>query len=118
VNKDGGPLYLATIRPTSEAVTTPESSELSPTWKKLVGQFDDVFPEDHPGLPPKRAVQVEINLEPRVTPASEAAYRLSPAEMDELKAQLAVLLEKGLVRPSTSLWGAPLHFAPKADGGC
>jgi hypothetical protein len=37
--------------------------------------------------------------------------------MDELKAQLAVLLEKGLVRPSTSTWGAPILFAPKADGG-
>jgi hypothetical protein len=37
VGKDGGPLYLATIRPTSETVTTIKPSELSPTWKKLVG---------------------------------------------------------------------------------
>jgi hypothetical protein len=37
--------------------------------------------------------------------------------MNELKAQLAVLLEKGLVRPSTSPWGAPVLFSPKADGG-
>jgi hypothetical protein len=117
VGKDGGPLYLATIRPTSETVITPKPSELSPTWEKLVGQFDDVFPEDHPGLPPKRAVQLEINLEPGVTPASKAVSRLSPAEMDELKAQLAVLLEKGLVRPSTSPWGAPVLFARRRMGG-
>jgi Reverse transcriptase (RNA-dependent DNA polymerase) len=37
--------------------------------------------------------------------------------MDELKAQLAILLEKGLIRPSVSLWGAPVLFAPKSDGG-
>jgi hypothetical protein len=82
--------------------------------EKLVGQFDDLFPEDHPGLPPKCAVQLEINLEPGVTPASKAAYRLSPAEMDEIKAQLALLLEKGLIRPSTSPWEAPVLFA---EGG-
>jgi hypothetical protein len=95
--RGGGPLYLATIRPTSGEATSTIDAELSPSWKSRVGQVDDVFPEGHPGLPPKRSVQMEINLEPEVTPASKAAYRLSPAEMDELKAQLAELLEKGLV---------------------
>jgi Reverse transcriptase (RNA-dependent DNA polymerase) len=37
--------------------------------------------------------------------------------MDELKAQLPVLLEKALIRPSTSQWEAPALFAPKTDGG-
>jgi hypothetical protein len=35
--------------------------------------------------------------------------------MDELKAQLAVLLEKVLIRPSTIPWFAPVLFAPKVD---
>jgi hypothetical protein len=94
-----------------------DEEELSPEWDKLVGAFADVFPEEHPGLPPDRAVQLEINLEPGTQPVSKPAYLLSPAEMDELKAQLAVLLEKGLIRPSTSPWGAPVLFAPKSDGG-
>jgi predicted aspartyl protease len=119
ISKGGGPLYLATVRSTSGETTSPtdKDKELNQSWKSLVVQFADLFPDDHPGLPPKRAVQLEINLEPGVTPASKAAYRLSPAEMDELKAQLAVLLEQGLVRPSTSPWGAPVLFAPKVDGG-
>jgi hypothetical protein len=95
IGKGGGPLFLATIRPTAGESTSTPDAELDQSWKSLVGQFADVFPEDHPGLPPKRAVQLEINLEPGIIPASKAAYRLSPAEMDELKAQLAVLLEKG-----------------------
>jgi Reverse transcriptase (RNA-dependent DNA polymerase) len=45
------------------------------------------------------------------------AYRLSPAEMGEMKTQLAVHLETRLIRPSTSPWGAPVLFAPKTDGG-
>jgi hypothetical protein len=44
------------------------------------------------------------------------AFRLSPAEMDELKKQLGLLLDKGLVRPRVSPWGAPVLFAPKKDG--
>jgi hypothetical protein len=48
---------------------------------------------------------------------AKPAFRLSPAEMDELKKQLGLLLEKGLVRPSVSPWGAPVLFAPKKDGG-
>jgi Retroviral aspartyl protease len=89
IGRGGGPLYLATIRPTSGEARSTVDAELSPSWNSLVAQFDDVVPDDHLGLPLKRSVQLEINLEPEVTPASKAAYRLSPAEMDELKAQLA-----------------------------
>jgi hypothetical protein len=48
---------------------------------------------------------------------AKPALRLSPAEMDELKKQLGLLLEKGLARPSVSPWGAPVLFALKKDGG-
>jgi hypothetical protein len=37
--------------------------------------------------------------------------------MDELKKQLGILLENGLVRPSLSPCGAAVLFAPKRDGG-
>jgi hypothetical protein len=73
IGKGVGPLYLATIRPTVGESTSATDAELSQSWKSLVGQFDKVFPEDHPGLTPKRAVQLEIKLEPGVTPASKTA---------------------------------------------
>jgi hypothetical protein len=50
-------------------------------------------------------------------PVAKPAFRLSPAEMDELEKLLSLLLEKGLVRPSVSPSGAPVLFAPKKDGG-
>ena len=37
-------------------------------------------------------------------------------ELKELKEQLQDLLDKGLVRPSTSPWGAPVLFVKKKDG--
>jgi hypothetical protein len=90
--------------------------ERDPEWAQLIKEFKDVLPNDQPGLPPDRAVQLEINLDSGTTPASKPAYRLYPAEMDELKAQLAVLLEKVLILKITSPWRAPVLFDPKAKG--
>ena len=37
-------------------------------------------------------------------------------ELRELKVQLQELLDKGLIRPSVSPWGAPVLFVKKKDG--
>ncbi|GJT41730.1 putative reverse transcriptase domain-containing protein [Tanacetum coccineum] len=46
----------------------------------------------------------------------KAPYRLALPEMQELSAQLQELLSKGLIRPSSSPWGAPVLFVKKKDG--
>jgi hypothetical protein len=56
-----------------------------------------VFPNEQPGYPPKRSVELGINVEEGTESLSKPAYRLSPAELDELKTQLTLLLEKGLI---------------------
>ncbi|GBG88538.1 hypothetical protein CBR_g48007 [Chara braunii] len=43
-------------------------------------------------------------------------YRMSHAELDELRRQLKELTEKGWIRPSTSPYGAPVLFVPKKGG--
>ncbi|GBG65052.1 hypothetical protein CBR_g49122 [Chara braunii] len=43
-------------------------------------------------------------------------YRMSPAELDELRRQLKELTEKGWIWPSTSPYGAPVLFVPKKGG--
>jgi Retroviral aspartyl protease len=52
IGEEGSPLFLATIRPTSDIATTLDGEEPSPAWKDLVAKFEDFFPDDHPGLPP------------------------------------------------------------------
>jgi len=79
--------------------------------------LSDVFPEELPkGLPPKRAVDHKIELEPEQMSASRPTYRMSQPEMDELKKQLAELMQKGFITESKSPYGAPVLFVKKKDG--
>ncbi|GJY69987.1 putative reverse transcriptase domain-containing protein [Tanacetum coccineum] len=82
----------------------------------IVREFPEVFPEDLPGLPPTRQVEFQIDLVPGAAPVARAPYRLAPAEMQELSAQLQELSDKGFIRPSSSPWGAPVLFVKKKDG--
>ena len=50
---------------------------------------------------------------PGTEPISIHPYRMAPAELRELKAQLKELLSKGFIRPSVSPWGAPVLFVKK-----
>ena len=82
----------------------------------IVKEFPDVFPNDILGLPSDREVEFTIYLIPGTEPISIPPYRMAPAELRELKAQLEELLSKGFIRPSISPWGAPVLFVNKKDG--
>jgi hypothetical protein len=85
--------------------------------RALLDQYKDVFPEGlPPGMPPKRNVVHPIPLEPGTKPVYRPMYRLSPEEKEECEKQVKDLLEKGLVQPSNSPWGAPILFVPKPNG--
>ena len=81
----------------------------------VLEKFKDVFPEEIPGLPPKRDLEFSIELTPGSVPASKAPYHMSALELVELKLQLQELIEKGYIRPSVSPWGAPILFVKKKD---
>ena len=74
------------------------------------------FPDDISGLPPDREVEFTIDLIPGTEPISIPPYRMAPAELRELKAQLEELSSKGFIRPSISPSGAPVLFVKKKDG--
>ena len=82
----------------------------------VIREFPDVFPEELPGVPPEREVDLSIEVVQGTTPISRAPYRMAPTELKELKTQLQELLDKGFVRPSVSPWGAPVLFVKKKDG--
>ena len=76
-----------------------------------------MFPTDLPnGLPPRRLIDHTIETEPEAKAPVRPIYRLSFAEMNELKKQLEELTDKGFIRPSTSPFGAPVIFVKKKDG--
>jgi len=82
----------------------------------VVQEFMDVFPNEIPGLPPKREIEFAIDLIPGAGPVSISPYRMAPAELAELKKQLEDLLEKQFLRPSVSPLGAPVLLVKKKDG--
>ena len=82
---------------------------------RVVCEYKDVFLDELPGLPPHRDVDFVIKLHPGTSPISMTPQRMSPVELQELKVQLQVLLDKGFIISNTSPWGAPILFAKKND---
>nr|GFC09764.1 putative reverse transcriptase domain-containing protein [Tanacetum cinerariifolium]GFC09771.1 putative reverse transcriptase domain-containing protein [Tanacetum cinerariifolium] len=81
----------------------------------IVRDFPKVFSEDLLGIPPARQVEFQIDLVPGAAPVARAPYRLAPSKMKELAEQLQELSDKGFIRLSSSLWGAPVLFVKKKD---
>ena len=63
----------------------------------IIREFVDVFPEEIPGLPPKRNIDFTIELVPGAAPVSRAPYRMGVPELTELKMQLQELLDKNYI---------------------
>ncbi|CAI7732175.1 unnamed protein product [Closterium sp. NIES-53] len=85
--------------------------------EEVLEQYKDIMPDDlSAGVPPARTHEHEIVEEPGAKPVSRAPYRLSPTELTDMKKQKEYLLDRQLIRPSTSPYGAPVLFTPKPDG--
>jgi hypothetical protein len=63
----------------------------------VVKEFPDVIPEELPGLPPEREVEVSIDTFPRVPPIAQQPYWMALAKLNELKTQLQELLDKEFI---------------------
>jgi hypothetical protein len=81
----------------------------------MICKYPDVFLEEIPGMPPDRDVEFVIELMPGTVPISKRPYRMPPNELNELKEQIKILLDKGFIRPSSSPWGCPALFVKKKD---
>jgi hypothetical protein len=88
-------------------------------WKfediHVIREFVDVFLDDLPRMPPERAIEFKIELQPGTAPIGKAPYKIWPVELKELKIQLQWLLDKGYIRPSISPWGCSALFVEKKD---
>ncbi|GBG79179.1 hypothetical protein CBR_g28895 [Chara braunii] len=85
-----------------------------PEIQQVVDQYTDLMQEPF-GLP-NRPTKHHIELLPGAVPPKGRIYRMSPAELEELRKQLETLTSKGWIRPSTSEFGALVHFVPKGNG--
>jgi hypothetical protein len=107
--KDGDEAFLCIIKAENEMGVPLEA-------RPILEEFKDVFPDDLPGLPPKRKVDHAIDLEPGGKMPNMPTYRMSHKEHEELFKQLEEYTSKGFIRPSTSYCASPVLFVKKKDG--
>ena len=79
---------------------------------KIISTYDDLFQEPK-GLPPKREIQHEIQLQQDVPLPNIDIYSLSILQNGEIKKKVQELVEKGVIHPSTSPCGSPIVLVPK-----
>nr|AAU89172.1 retrotransposon protein, putative, Ty3-gypsy sub-class [Oryza sativa Japonica Group] len=85
--------------PTS--VGSSELHQIGLSETPIVREFRDVFPEELPGMPPKREIEFRIDLAPGTTPLYKRPYRMAANELAEVKKQLEELKEKGALNEVT-----------------
>ena len=98
-----------------ESLTLKDEVRQDVSLPRVVCEYEDVFPNELPRLPPSRDVDFCINLHPSTSPISMTPHRMALVELQELKVQLQELLDRGFIRPSTSPWGVLVLFAKKKD---
>ena len=84
----------------------------------FLNQYQDVFIDDIPGeLPPKRGDDDHmIELIPGSSPPNKPPDRVSQAQQEEIMRQVNELVDKGMVRPSSSPFCSPVLLVQKKDG--
>jgi hypothetical protein len=63
----------------------------------VVREYLDVFPDDLPRMPPDRAIEFKIELQPGTVPVYKRSYPMALNELVEMKTQLQELLDKGYI---------------------
>ena len=85
---------------------------------KFLSEFEDLFTDDIPSkLPPTRGIYDHtIELLPGSSPPNKPPYRVSLAQQEKIMRQVNELVEKGMVRSSSSPFCSPVLLVHKKDG--
>ena len=85
-------------------------------FRSTIYKYNDCFRSELPeSLPPNRVHQHSINTKD-ASPVNKNAYPLSFSQLEEQTNQVKELLDRGLIRTSSSPWGFPVLFVKKPEG--
>jgi hypothetical protein len=117
----GHDCFIFHIHPKDDLESKVKGAKVGPDCgriPKILEEFSDVLSQKLPrGLPPRREVDHQVELEPGSAPQAKAPYRMNLNERVMLKKALEELVNQGFIRPSKSPYGAPALFVSKKDGG-
>ncbi|GBG90894.1 hypothetical protein CBR_g51402 [Chara braunii] len=91
------------------------SADHTVNWHRRTLSVRDAFGAEVALWCQNRPISHEIILEAGAVPPKGCIYRMSEKEFEVLRAQLDDLLAKGWIRPSSSLYGAPVLFVRKKN---
>ncbi|KAG2191605.1 hypothetical protein INT47_012819 [Mucor saturninus] len=93
--------------------------KMNEEWsQEFAKRYPKVFKGCIDSLPPLRdSVENMIVLGPGAKLESRAPYKMSPVELRELRRQLDILLDQGLIEPTSSKYGSPVLFVKRAAEG-
>ena len=83
---------------------------------RVVCEYDDVFPDELPGLPPSRDVDFYIELHPSTSPISMTPHRMTLVELQELKVQCRNCWTKGSLDLELHLGALWFYFQKRRIG--
>jgi hypothetical protein len=86
----------------------PLISEIKASLHNVVG-FMGVFLDGLRGMPPERAVEFKIELQPGTSPIAKAPYQMTPMQLVELKVQLNDLQETRVIFAQVHHLGVVRH---------
>ena len=71
-----------------EILTIQDEGRRDLSLPRVVCEYEDVFPDKLPRLPPHRDMEFIIELHSGTSPISMTPHRMTPIELQELKVQL------------------------------
>ncbi|XP_050387420.1 uncharacterized protein LOC126803710 [Argentina anserina] len=86
-----------------------------PQVQQLLTSYADLFSAPIE-LPPRRAIDHCIPLQPGTAPVNVRPYRYAHSQKSELESQVKEMLAQGIIRPSRSPFSSPVLLVRKKEG--
>ena len=116
-SKPGQRLFAVRVSAVDTGPSAAAEGTVPQSVKTVLSEYADVFSDSLPeGLPPDKGIRHTIEVESGSHPPFRPMYRLSQRELREVEATVKDLLNRGLIEPSSSPYGAPVLFVGKNDG--
>jgi hypothetical protein len=106
------------VRKTRVILTSTSIDDLPEEIQEMLENFANIVVNDLPcSLSPIKSISHHIELIPGASLPNKEVYRLTLQENEKVKKQVQDLMDKGLIRESSSPCVVPIVLSPKKDGG-